>query len=130
MTRDSIRVDRAFSCIGGVLGALGVAAGAFGAHGLKARVSPEMLAVFEAGVRYHLIHALALLAVAWASTRWESPVIRTAGWLFVAGILLFSGSLYAMCLTGVRMLGAITPIGGVAFIAGWLLLAWGAWTRE
>lgn len=89
-----------------------------------------MLAVFEAGVRYHLIHALALLAVAWASTRWESPVIRTAGWLFVAGILLFSGSLYAMCLTGVRMLGAITPIGGVAFIAGWLLLAWGAWTRE
>ena len=110
------------------MGALGVAAGAFGAHGLKARVSPEMLAVFETGVRYHLIHALALLAVAWASTRWESPAIRTAGWLFVAGILLFSGSLYTMCLTGVRTLGAITPIGGAAFILGWLLLAWGAWS--
>jgi uncharacterized membrane protein YgdD (TMEM256/DUF423 family) len=95
---------------------------------LKGWLTPEMLAVFETGVRYHLIHALGLLAVAWASTRWASAVIRTAGWLFVAGILLFSGSLYAMCLTGVRGLGAITPIGGVAFILGWILLAWGAWT--
>jgi uncharacterized membrane protein YgdD (TMEM256/DUF423 family) len=86
-----------------------------------------MLAVFETGVRYQLVHALALLAVAWASTRWASGAIRAAGWLFVVGVFLFSGSLYAMCLTGVRMLGAITPIGGVAFIAGWLCLAWGAW---
>lgn len=131
MCRDPyLCIDRLFTTFGATLGAVGIAAGAFGAHGLKARLTPEMLAVFETGVRYHLVHALALLAVAWASTRWESPVIRTAGWLFVAGILLFSGSLYAMCLTGVRMLGAITPIGGVAFIAGWLLLAWGAWTRE
>jgi len=120
-------MDRAFFSVGAVLGALGVAAGAFGAHGLKGRLTPEMLAVFETGVRYHLIHALGLLAVAWAATRWASASIRAAGWLFVVGILLFSGSLYAMCLTGVRTLGAITPIGGVAFIAGWLCLAWGAW---
>ena len=120
-------MGRAFFCIGGVLGALGVAAGAFGAHGLKAQLSPEMFAVFETGVRYHLIHALALLGVAWAATRWSSLAVQAAGWLFVVGILLFSGSLYAMCLTGIRGLGAITPIGGVALIVGWLLLAWGAW---
>jgi uncharacterized membrane protein YgdD (TMEM256/DUF423 family) len=122
--------DKLFTIFGAMLGALGVAAGAFGAHGLKGWLTPEMLAVFETGVRYHLIHALGLLAVAWASTRWASAVIRTAGWLFVAGILLFSGSLYAMCLTGVRGLGAITPIGGVAFILGWILLAWGAWSAR
>jgi uncharacterized membrane protein YgdD (TMEM256/DUF423 family) len=121
-------MNRIFFSIGATLGALGVAAGAFGAHGLKGRLAPEMLVVFETGVRYHLIHALGLLAVAWASTRWESRAIPAAGWLFVAGILLFSGSLYAMCLTALRALGAITPIGGVAFILGWLLLAWAAWT--
>ncbi len=130
MAIDSGRVGRAFFCIGGLLGSLGVAAGAFGAHGLRARVTPEMLAVFETGVRYHLIHALALLAVAWASTRWSSAAIRAAGWLFVAGILLFSGSLYALTLTGIRGLGAVTPFGGAAFILGWLLLAWGAWTSR
>ena len=123
-------MTRAFFSIGAMLGALGVAAGAFGAHGLKVRVSPEMLAAFETGVRYHLIHALALLAVAWATTRWASAAIHAAGWLFLVGVLLFSGSLYAMCLTGVRELGAITPIGGAAFIMGWLLLAWGAWTSQ
>jgi len=119
---------RTFFSLGALLAALGVAAGAFGAHGLKARLSPEMLAVFETGVRYHLIHALALLAVAWAATRWESRVIPAAGWLFVVGIVLFSGSLYVLTLTGIRGLGAITPFGGVALIVGWLLLAWGAWT--
>jgi uncharacterized membrane protein YgdD (TMEM256/DUF423 family) len=87
-----------------------------------------MLAVFETGVRYHLIHALALLAVAWAATRWESRAIPAAGWLFVVGIILFSGSLYALTLTGIRGFGAITPLGGAAFILGWLLLACGAWT--
>ena len=120
-------MDRIFWAIGATLGGLGVAAGAFGAHGLKARLTPEMLAVFETGARYQLIHALALLAVAWAGTRWASPAITAAGWLFVAGIFLFSGSLYALSLTGVRVLGAVTPFGGVAFIAGWLALAWGAW---
>jgi uncharacterized membrane protein YgdD (TMEM256/DUF423 family) len=129
MRRDShLGHDKLFTIFGAMLGALGVAAGAFGAHGLKGWLTPEMLAVFETGVRYHLIHALGLLAVAWASTRWASRAIPAAGWFFVAGILLFSGSLYAMCLTGVRALGAITPIGGVAFILGWLLLAWAAWT--
>ena len=123
----TVQFDRVFFSVGAVFGALGVVAGAFGAHGLKAWVSPELLAVFETGVRYHLIHALALLAVAWASTRWASAAIRAAGWLFVAGILVFSGSLYVLTLTGIRALGAITPFGGVAFIAGWLLLAWGAW---
>jgi uncharacterized membrane protein YgdD (TMEM256/DUF423 family) len=121
-------VDRIFGGIGALLGALGVAGGAFGAHALKARLSPEMLAVFETGVRYQLIHALGLLAVAWAGTRWASPAISAAGWLFVSGILLFSGSLYVLTLTGVRIFGAITPVGGVALIAGWLLLAYGAWT--
>ncbi len=123
-------MSRALFSLGALLGALGVAAGAFGAHELRARVSPEILAVFETGVRYHLIHALALLAVAWASTRWASAAIRVAGWLFVAGILLFSGSLYALTLTGVREFGAITPFGGVAFILGWLLLAWGVWKSQ
>jgi uncharacterized membrane protein YgdD (TMEM256/DUF423 family) len=123
-------MTRTVFVMGALLGALGVAAGAFGAHGLKGRLTPEMLAVFETGVRYHLIHAVGLLAVAWASTRWSSRAIGAAGWLFVVGILLFSGSLYAMCLTGVRALGAITPFGGVAFILGWLLLAWGAWTDK
>ena len=121
-------MDRAFFTIGAVLGALGVAAGAFGAHALKGRLTPEMLAVFETGVRYQLIHALALLAVAWAGTRWSSPAISVAGWLFVAGTFLFSGSLYALCLTGIRGLGAVTPFGGVAFIMAWLALAWGAWS--
>ena len=120
-------MDRIFWTIGASLGALGVAGGAFGAHALKARLTPEMLTVFETGVWYQLIHALALLAVGWAGTQWASPAIAAAGWLFVAGILLFSGSLYALSLTGVRVLGAVTPFGGVAFIAGWLALAWGAW---
>ena len=120
-------MDRIFWTIGASLGALGVAGGAFGAHALKARLTPEMLTVFETGVRYQLIHALALLAVGWAGTQRASPAIAAAGWLFVAGILLFSGSLYALSLTGVRVLGAVTPFGGVAFIAGWLALAWGAW---
>jgi len=120
-------MTRTFFSLGAAFGALGVAAGAFGAHGLKGRLTPEMLAVFETGVRYHLIHALGLLAVAWASTRWASAAIRAAGWLFVVGILVFSGSLYVLTLTGIRGLGAITPLGGVAFIAGWLLLVWGAW---
>ncbi len=121
---------RLFFVIGSTLCALGVTAGAFGAHALKARLSPEMLAVFETGVRYQLIHALALLATAWATTRWRSRAILAAGWLFVVGIVLFSGSLYALCLSGVRAFGAITPVGGLAFITGWLLLAWGAWAGE
>jgi len=112
----------------GALGVgLGVILGAFGAHGLKSRVGPELLSVFETGVRYHIYHALGLLAVAWATERWPSPLVTLSGWAFVAGILVFSGSLYAMTLTGARWLGAITPLGGIAFILGWILLATGVW---
>ncbi len=111
---------------GAALCGLGVLLGAFGAHGLRARVSPEMLAVFETGVRYHLIHGLAILAVAWAASRWTSALITVAGWLFVAGILIFSGSLYILSITGARWLGAVTPIGGLCFTIGWLVLAVGA----
>ncbi len=117
-------MDRTFFVLGAVLAAAGVAAGAFGAHALRARLSPEMLSVFETGVHYHLIHALALLAVAWAGTRWPGGAVNAAGWLFLTGTVLFSGSLYALTLSGIRALGAITPFGGVAFIAGWLTLAW------
>ncbi len=111
---------------GAALCGLGVVLGAFGAHGLRARVTPEMLAVFETGVRYHLIHALGLLAVAWAASRWPGGWPGAAGWLFVAGIAIFSGSLYLLVMTGARWLGAITPIGGLCLIAGWAVLAVGA----
>lgn len=120
-------MERTFFALGAVLAGLGVALGAFGAHALKARLSPDMLAVWETGVRYQLYHALGLLAVAWALTRWPGSAVQASGWLFVAGTLLFSGSLYALALSGVRGLGAVTPLGGVAWIVGWALLAWGAW---
>jgi len=109
--------------IGAIVGGAGVALGAFGAHGLKSRVGADLLAVFETGVRYHMIHALALLAVGWAATRWPGPWVGAAGWLFLVGIVVFSGSLYLMTFTGARWLGAVTPIGGVAFILGWVALA-------
>jgi uncharacterized membrane protein YgdD (TMEM256/DUF423 family) len=112
-----------WTAAGAALACLAVALGAFGAHGLKTRVTPDLLAVFETGVRYHMYHALALLAVAWQVERSGSPLAPAAGWLFVAGIAIFSGSLYAMTFTGARWLGAITPIGGICFIAGWALLA-------
>jgi uncharacterized membrane protein YgdD (TMEM256/DUF423 family) len=89
-----------------------------------------MLQVFETGVRYQMFHALGLLAVAWATTRWPGTAVNAAGWLFLAGTLLFSGSLYLLALTGQRWLGAVTPLGGVCFLVGWLLLAWGAWAAS
>jgi uncharacterized membrane protein YgdD (TMEM256/DUF423 family) len=119
-------MDRPFFALGAISAAIAVAAGAFGAHALKARLPPDLLAVFETGVRYHLFHALGLLAVAWAAARFPGPAVAWAGWLLVAGTVLFSGSLYALALTGLRGLGAVTPLGGVAFIAGWALLAWAA----
>ena len=109
--------------IGALAGVVGVGLGAFGAHGLRGRLSPEMLAVFETGVRYHMYHALALVATAALMGRLDGRFINAAGWLFTAGIVLFSGSLYAVALTGVTIFGAITPIGGVAFLAGWACLA-------
>ena len=117
-------MDRLFFIIGSLSAFVAVALGAFAAHGLKARLSPEMLATFETGARYQMYHALALLAVGWACTRWPGAAVNASGWLFVAGTLLFSGSLYALALTGTRALGAITPFGGLAFLAGWLCLAW------
>jgi uncharacterized membrane protein YgdD (TMEM256/DUF423 family) len=119
--------SKALFTLGSASAGLGVALGAFGAHALKGRLAPEMLAVYETGVRYQLVHALALLAVAWAATRWPGPWVHASGWLFVAGTLLFSGSLYALALTGVRGLGAVTPFGGLAWLAGWACLAWGVW---
>ncbi len=114
---------------GSLAGALGVILGAFAAHGLKGRLSAEALVVFETGVKYHLIHALALLAAGWACERWPGPWAVAAGWAFLAGIAVFSGSLYLLALTGARWLGAITPLGGLSFIAGWLLLAVAAFRR-
>ncbi len=118
-------MDRTFATLGAISAFIAVAAGAFGAHALRARLAPDMLAVFETAARYQMYHALALVAVAWASTRWPGSVVTAAGWLFVAGTLLFSGSLYALALTGVRQLGAITPLGGLCFLAGWAGLAVG-----
>lgn len=118
---------RVFFILGSLSGLIAVAAGAFGAHTLRDRISADLLAIFETGVRYQMYHALALLAVAWAITRWASSLTTVAGWLFVAGTLVFSGSLYALSLTGARWLGAITPLGGVALIAGWFCLALAAW---
>ena len=118
-------MDRFFLGLGAVLAALAVAAGAFAAHGLRTRLTPELLAIFETGARSQMYHALGLLAVACVVGR--APGAAAAGWCFVAGVVLFSGSLYALALSGARWLGAVTPLGGLAFLAGWLVLAWVAW---
>jgi uncharacterized membrane protein YgdD (TMEM256/DUF423 family) len=120
-------MDRLFFAIGSLSAFLGVALGAFGAHALKARLDADMLGTFETGVRYQMYHAFALLAVGWAYTRWPGTMLTASGWLFVGGMVLFSGSLYVLSLTGMRWLGAVTPIGGLALLAGWLCLAWGVW---
>lgn len=127
-------MERVFLGMGAIFGLLGVAAGAFGAHAIREAVTPERLAVWETAARYHLYHALALLAVGLLlSVRGGdgpgSNFIALAGWAFAAGIVVFAGSLYLLALTDVRWLGAITPIGGVALIVGWALLGWGAWQR-
>ncbi len=119
-------MSRTFFALGAISAFLSVGAGAFGAHALRARLSPELLAVFETGARYQMYHALGLVAAAWAAERWSGGAAAVAGWLFVAGTILFSGSLYALALTGIRVLGVVTPFGGVAFLAGWLALAWAA----
>ncbi len=116
-------MDRVFFALGALSGLIAVAAGAFGAHALRERLAPDLLGVFETAARYQMYHALALLAVGWATTRWPESVAAWAGWLFVAGTVIFSGSLYALALTGTRWLGAVTPIGGLCFLAGWLCLA-------
>ncbi len=120
-------MERLFFLVGSISALIAVVLGAFGAHGLKGRLTPEMLNAFEVGVRYQMYHALALLAAAWALSRWPRAEVTVAGWLFVAGTIIFSGSLYLLSLTGVRWIGAITPIGGMAFLLGWLSLVWGVW---
>lgn len=120
---DAVRLTLA---AGAVLAALGVAAGAFGAHGLRTIVSAQSLAVFETAARYQLIHALAMISAALACGRCARRLSLLAAACFFAGVLLFSGSLYLVVLTGIGSLGLITPVGGVALIAGWLLLAWAA----
>ena len=116
-------MQRLFFSLAALSALLSVAAGAFGAHALRARLSPESLAIFETAARYQMYHALGLFAVAWAVSRWPGSLSQWSGWLFVLGTVLFSGSLYALALTGMRWIGAITPLGGAALLAGWLCLA-------
>ncbi len=120
-------MERLFVVFGAFSGFMAVAAGAFGAHALQARLAPDLLAAFDTGARYQMFHALALLAVAWAATRWPGGAATASGWCFIGGTLLFSGSLYALALSGWRTFGAITPVGGLLFLAGWLLLAVAPW---
>jgi len=122
-------VDRLFFAVGCLSALVAVALGAFGAHGLRGRLVPDMLMSFEIGVRYQMYHALGLLAVGLALSRWPSSAVALAGWLFIAGTLVFSGTLYLLAVSGQRWLGAVTPVGGAAFIAGWLVLAWAVWAR-
>ena len=117
-------MDRFFFLSGAVAAFIAVALGAFGAHSLRTKLSPEMLAIFEVGVRYQMYHAFGLIAVAWAMARWPEANLNGAGWAFIFGILIFSGSLYLLSITDVRWLGAITPIGGLAFLLGWAILIW------
>jgi len=120
---------RLYAVLGAILALLSVALGAFGSHGLAAHfaVQPDLEATFQTAVQYHQMHALALLILAWASTRWPGRWLAWAGGFFVAGIGLFSGSLYLLSLTDARWLGAVAPLGGAALIAGWGLLAVGVW---
>src|SRR6056297_1912255 len=120
-------MERIFYFLGAISAFIGVAAGAFGAHGLEDRLTAERLSVFEIGVRYQMYHAFGLIAAAWAYSKWPSNLMKTGAWLFVIGTVLFSGSLYLLSMSGLKWFGAITPFGGLAFLAGWICLAWGAW---
>lgn len=119
-------MTRFFVGLGALLAGIAVMLGAFGAHGLEGRVSPDRVETFRTGVEYQMYHALALLFVGWAAAQGWGPLLHWAGYCFLAGILIFSGSLYLLVLTDTGWLGAVTPLGGVAFIVGWALLAWSA----
>jgi len=121
--------NRNILAAGAIFMALAVLAGAFGAHALKSILSPEMLAVYKTGVEYHFYHALGLLMIGLIGFQFQSKWISRAAVLIISGIILFSGSLYALSILGVKILGAITPIGGVAFVAGWICLAVAFWKR-
>ncbi|MGD2067444.1 MAG: DUF423 domain-containing protein [Gemmatimonadota bacterium] len=117
-------MERTFVMLGAALAFLGVALGAFGAHALGPRLDARDLEIFETGVRYQMYHALALVLVGWAMTRWPGGGTVVAGWAFLIGVVVFSGSLYLLVLTGTRGWGAVTPLGGVAFLVGWAALVW------
>jgi uncharacterized membrane protein YgdD (TMEM256/DUF423 family) len=116
---------RGFVIAGALFAATAIAAGAFGAHALADRLDAARLATWETAARYHLYHSLALILLGVVQARWPSPLLAASGWLFTAGIVIFGGTVYALALGGPRWLGAITPLGGLAFIAGWLVLAFG-----
>ena len=120
-------MERTWFALGAVLAGLAVATGAFAAHGLKDRLSADDLDVFQIAARYHMYHGLALLAVAYAAQRFGGGLVTAAGWLFVAGIVFFSGSLYVLALSGVKLLGAVAPVGGLCLLAAWACLALAAW---
>ncbi len=120
-------MTRIFFLLGASSSFLAVALGAFGAHLLKSRLAPDLFATFEVGVRYQMYHSLALFAVAWGIWHFPGSNLAVAGWLFVAGIVLFSGSLYVLSLSGLHWIGAITPAGGLCFLAGWLWIFWKVW---
>jgi uncharacterized membrane protein YgdD (TMEM256/DUF423 family) len=120
-------MGRHFLGIGAISACIAVAAGAFGAHALRDLVTADRLVVWETAARYQMYHALGLMVVAYLAGQKSAGPARVSGWLFVVGTVLFSGSLYALTLTGITILGAITPLGGVAFLVGWLVLAWGVW---
>ena len=115
-------VQKCLLILGALLGFFSVAAGAFGAHALKQKLNPEMLSAFEVGARYQMYHALAIFIAIWISTIIPGALPPLSAWLFFVGTLVFSGSLYLLAITGIRILGAITPIGGVILLAGWLCL--------
>jgi uncharacterized membrane protein YgdD (TMEM256/DUF423 family) len=119
-------MERTFFVLGSLLAFVAVGLGAFGAHSLQGTFAPGMADVYETGVKYQFYHSLAMFAVAFALTQWPRSSAAIAGWLFLVGIILFSGSLYLLSITGTRTLGIITPFGGLAFLAGWLVLAWSA----
>ena len=131
-------MDRTFFIIGSILAGLAVLLGAFGAHGLKNLISPELIDTWEKAVRYQMYHGLGLLVLAWAITHWpeSTNLWSLVGWLFLAGVVFFSGSLYLLVLSGIKWLGAVTPLGGVAFGIGWLFMrqnhhsAWSAFTKR
>ena len=122
-------MERWWIAAGGLSGLVAVAAGAFGAHALKGRLDGGMQQVFETGARYQMVHALALLIVGMLGARLGGGAASVAGWSFLGGTVLFSGSLYALALSGQRWMGAITPVGGVAFLLGWAAVVWGAVRR-
>ena len=122
-----MQMSKSFFLLGTFFSFLGVALGAFGAHALKQKLTPEALQTFEVGVRYQMYHAFALFVVAWAIQTWNLSPAAASGWWFTAGIILFSGSLYTLALTGIPWFGIVTPFGGICFLLGWVLLGWQVW---